>query len=61
MKYFLFIISLLLLAWSSYNILAKILSYHQLTTYDSGFIIGNILLLIVGLWLFMVQKKKIVS
>ena len=60
MKIFLSIIAIIIISISIFNITSKIIGYHDLTSYGYGFIVGNLLLLIISSkGLFIIQKKKI--
>ena len=60
MKIFIFIIVIIIIGISVLNIISKIIGYHDLTSYDYGSVVGNLLLLLMSLkCLFIIQKKKI--
>ncbi len=60
MKIFLSIIAIIIIGISTFNITSKIIGYNDLTSYSYGFIVGNLLLLIVSsIGLYIIQKKKI--
>ena len=59
MKIFLLIISIIIFGISGFNIISRFVGHHDLTAYDNGFIVGNLLLLIISIGLFIIQKRKI--
>lgn len=59
MKIFFLIIVIVIIGFSGFNIISRLVGDHDFTAYDKGFIVGNLILLVISLMaLFIIQKKK---
>jgi hypothetical protein len=59
MRYFILAVSIIIILYSSYLAIKCIELLNSLTEYGKGYLLGNIILLSIGLSLFFYALKKI--
>lgn len=58
MKIFFVIIAVIVIGISGFNIISRLIDQHDLTAYDKGFMVGNLLLLIISFTCLFALKRK---